>query len=83
MLQGSEPSNFGQLPGGNNIRRPGLKLKFIYSIVGLVLGLAGVVLGFVGFTGHTTWTASALGLSSNLTGARLYCRCIYGLNHSL
>jgi hypothetical protein len=57
----------------SDIHRLGLKLKFAYSIVGLVLGLAcilvGMILGLAGVTGHTGWTASLLGLSTNLNDA--------------
>ena len=55
------------------LHRLGIKLKFAYSVIGLVLGLAciltGLVLGLAGVTGHTTFTASLLGLSTNLTDA--------------
>jgi hypothetical protein len=57
----------------HNFHRLGLKLKFVYSIVGLFLGLAcilaGVVLGLAGVVGHTSWAASLMGLSTNLTDA--------------
>lgn len=53
--------------------RLGIKLKFVYSLVGLLLGLsciiAGVVLGLAGVTSHTAWTANALGLSTSMTDA--------------
>lgn len=53
--------------------RLGIKLKFAYSLVGLLLGLtciiAGVILGLGGVTSHTAWTASALGLSTSMTDA--------------
>jgi hypothetical protein len=53
--------------------RLGLKLKFAYSIVGLVLGLAciigGVILGLSGVVGHTSWAASLLGFSTNISDA--------------
>jgi hypothetical protein len=55
------------------LHRLGIKLKFVYSVIGLVVGLAciltGLVLGLAGVTGHTTFTASLLGLSTNLTDA--------------
>lgn len=57
----------------DDLHRLGLKLKFAYSMGGLVLGLAciiaGVVLGLGGVAGHTSWVASFLGLSSNITDA--------------
>jgi hypothetical protein len=57
----------------HELHRLGLKLKFAYSLAGLVLGLAcilaGVVLGLAGVAGKTTWAASFLGLSTNLTDA--------------
>jgi hypothetical protein len=57
----------------NELHRLGLKLKFAYSIVGLVLGLAciiaGVILGLGGVAGKTTWTASFLGFNTNLNDA--------------
>ncbi len=44
-----------------------------YSIVGLVMGLAcilaGLLLGLYGVTGHTSWTASVLGVSTNPSDA--------------
>lgn len=53
--------------------RLGLKLKLIYSILGLVLGLAcilsGSILGLAGVTGHTNFIASLLGLSVQLNDA--------------
>ena len=55
------------------LHRLGLKLKFAYSIVGLIVGLAcilvGLLLGVYGVAGHTSWTASVLGLSTNLSDA--------------
>ena len=57
----------------DDLHRLGLKLKFAYSMVGLFLGLAcivaGVILGLSGVAGHTTWTASLLGLETNLNDA--------------
>jgi hypothetical protein len=57
----------------NDLHRLGLKLKFAYSIVGLVVGLiciiVGMVLGLAGVSGHTNWTADLLGLSTNLNDA--------------
>lgn len=57
----------------NDLHRLGFKLKFVYSMTGLFLGLAciiaGVVLGLAGVAGHTSWTASALGLSTSMTDA--------------
>jgi hypothetical protein len=56
-----------------DIHRLGLKLKFVYSMTGLFLGLAcivaGVILGLAGVAGHTSWTASLFGLSTNITDA--------------
>ena len=55
------------------IHRLGMKLKFVYSLVGLLVGagciIAGVILGLAGVVGHTSWTASALGFSTNMTDA--------------
>lgn len=55
------------------IHRLGMKLKFVYSLVGLLVGVscifAGVILGLAGVVGHTSWTASALGFSTNMTDA--------------
>jgi hypothetical protein len=57
----------------DDIHRLGLKLKFAYSIVGLVVGLiciiVGMILGLSGVAGHTNWTADFLGLSTNLNDA--------------
>jgi hypothetical protein len=53
--------------------RLALKLKFAYSIVGLVLGLscilAGLILGLFGVVGHTSLTASLFGFTTNLSDA--------------
>jgi hypothetical protein len=62
------------IPAWNNeLTKLALKLKFIYSMTGLFLGLAcilsGVVLGLNGVFGKTSWTASLLGLSTSLTDA--------------
>jgi hypothetical protein len=55
------------------LRRQAMRYKFIYSMTGLFLGLAcilaGLALGLAGAIGHTLWTASLLGLSTNLTDA--------------
>ena len=60
-------------PQDIELHRLGLKLKFAYSVIGLILGLAciltGAVLGLAGVSGHTTFTASMLGLSTNLNDA--------------
>ena len=57
----------------DDLHRLGLKLKFVYSIVGLLVGLsciiAGVVLGVNGVVGHTSWTASLLGLTTSMNDA--------------
>jgi hypothetical protein len=57
----------------NDLHKLGMKLKFVYSLVGLLVGagciVAGVILGLAGVVGHTSWTASALGLSTNMTDA--------------
>src|SRR5258706_5581469 len=54
-------------------RRLGLKFRFFYSILGLILGLAcilaGSILGLFGVVGHTSFTASLLGLTTNLNDA--------------
>jgi hypothetical protein len=48
-------------------------LKFVYSIIGLVLGLVCIITGaalfFAGVVGATSWTASLLGLQSKVTDA--------------
>lgn len=48
-------------------------LKAVYSIIGLLLGFACIVVGLVlslnGVSGHTSWTAEALGLSTTLNDA--------------
>lgn len=60
-------------PEDFELHRAGLRYKFIYSVIGLVLGLAciltGLLLGLAGVTGHTTFTASLIGLNTNLTDA--------------
>lgn len=49
------------------------RLEYIYSILGLVLGLStiigGVILGLHGVTGSTSWTAKVLGLESKVNDA--------------
>jgi hypothetical protein len=49
------------------------KGEFVYGPLGLVLGLAciicGSILGLRGVTGATSWTAKALGLSSEISDA--------------
>lgn len=61
------------MTGQDDLHRLGLKLKFAYSIVGLLLGLAcivaGVILGLGGVAGHTTWTASLFGFSTKINDA--------------
>jgi hypothetical protein len=53
--------------------RLGLKLKFVYCMVGLFLGLTSILVGawlcLRGVTGHSSWAVSMLGLSSNLNDA--------------
>jgi hypothetical protein len=55
------------------IHRLGMMLKFVYALVGLLVGagciIAGVILGLGGVVGHTSWTASALGFTTNMTDA--------------
>jgi hypothetical protein len=50
-----------------------LLFQFIYSIVGLVLGLASMVIGGLlclsGVTGHSTWSAKILGSGTELSDA--------------
>ncbi len=56
----------------DDLHRLGLKLKFVYSLSGLILSLAcilaGALLGLSDVVGHTSFTASLLGLSTQLTG---------------
>jgi hypothetical protein len=56
-----------------SLHRLGFKLKLVYSLVGLFLGLAcivgGVILGLHGVSGHTSWTASLLGFSTSMSDA--------------
>jgi hypothetical protein len=60
-------------PDEIRLHEAGMKYKLIYSISGLVLGLAciltGLVLGLAGVAGHTNFTASLLGLNWNMTDA--------------
>ena len=55
------------------LHRLGMKLKLVYSLVGLFLGLSciisGSVLSLYGATGHTSLIASFLGLSTQLNDA--------------
>jgi hypothetical protein len=50
-----------------------MKLKFVYSVIGLILGLVSMVAGSVlflhGVSGSTSWSASLLGLQSTVTDA--------------
>jgi hypothetical protein len=55
------------------IHKLGLILKFLYSTIGLLLGLAcilaGVVLGLSGVVGNTKFVASFIGLKTELSDA--------------
>jgi hypothetical protein len=55
------------------LHRYGMRLKFLYSMAGLVLGLscviAGVVLGVAGASGSIKWTGKLFGFSSELSNA--------------
>jgi len=55
------------------LHKIGMKYKFIYSMFGLVVGIlciaAGTFLGINGVVGHTSWTASLFGLSTNINDA--------------
>lgn len=56
------------------LHRLGLKLKFAYSVCGLVLGLVSIIGGCLlflnGIAGSTQWTFKALGIAeSNVTDA--------------
>jgi cytochrome b subunit of formate dehydrogenase len=55
------------------LHKAGMKYKFIYSMFGLVVGIlciaAGTFLGLSGVVGHTSWTASMLGFSTNINDA--------------
>ena len=57
----------------NEIHTLSLRLKFIYSLVGLFLGLSciisGSILSLYGVTGHASFVASLLGLSTQLNDA--------------
>jgi len=50
-----------------------VKGEYQYAKLGLLLGLAtiigGIILGLHGVTGHTSWTAEALGFESNINDA--------------
>jgi hypothetical protein len=50
-----------------------IRLKFIYSVIGLILGLvciiSGVVLFFNGVAGSTSWAAKVMGLESSVAEA--------------
>lgn|SRR3990172_4485876 len=56
-----------------SVLKRALLFHFIYSIIGLVLGLAciigGIGLLFAGIGGSTSWVAKALGLTSELSDA--------------
>jgi phosphotransferase system glucose/maltose/N-acetylglucosamine-specific IIC component len=53
--------------------RLGMKLKFVYSVFGLLLGfsciVAGIILSMAGVVGHTSWAASLVGFTTNLNDA--------------
>ena len=55
------------------LHKIGMRYKFIYSMFGLVVGTlciaAGTFLGISGVVGHTSWTASLLGFSTNINDA--------------
>jgi hypothetical protein len=55
------------------LHKIGMRYKFIYSTFGLVVGTvciaAGTFLGVSGVVGHTSWTASMLGFSTNINDA--------------
>lgn len=57
----------------NDFHLAGLRYKFIYSMSGLILGLAcivtGALLGLYGVTGHTGMVAKFLGLDTQLNDA--------------
>src|SRR3954468_16296612 len=71
MMCGAE--GFSMTPEELEFHKLGIKLKFLYSLVGLCLGLAcigaGTFLGINGVVGHTSWTASLFGLSTNINDA--------------
>jgi hypothetical protein len=58
------------LQGNSNIWQKVVKNQFIYSIIGLVLGLICILLGaflcYAGITGTSDWTIKLFGLESNL-----------------
>ena len=57
----------------DDLHKFGMTLKFVYSLVGLLVGLAcmflGSFLGYSGVQGHTAFTGKVLGLSANLNDA--------------
>lgn len=57
----------------NELHMHGMKLKFFYSVIGLIIGLcciiSGTILGLSGVVGHTTFAASIIGLNTQLTDA--------------
>ena len=70
---GSAMHNFGKQIKDYELHRLGMKLKLIYSLLGLFLGLSciisGSILSVYGVTGHTSIIASFLGLSTQLNDA--------------
>jgi hypothetical protein len=61
------------MPKNQGILKEILLYKFIYSMTGLLLGLAsmigGIILFLNGITGATSWTAKILGNESIITDA--------------
>jgi hypothetical protein len=53
----------------NELHKMGLRLKFFYSVGGLILGFLSIVGGcflfWAGVAGHTSWTFKALGIAEN------------------
>jgi len=68
-LNVNPPANFG----GKNFWQKASLFQFIYSLAGLIVGLVciigGIVLFLHGVAGSTSWTASFLGASSDISDA--------------